>query len=47
MFAAGDMVANGLSTINPVLGMYGKGVMAVLKGVNSLGGSNTQEFSAD
>ena len=47
MFATGDMIANGLSTINPVLGMYGKGVMAVLKGVNSLGGSNTQEFSAD
>lgn len=47
LFAAGDTIANGLSSINPVLGMYGKGVMAVLKGVNSLGGSRTQKFSAD
>ena len=44
LFAAGDTIAEGLSTINPVLGMYGKGAMTLLKGINSLGGKKTQKF---
>lgn len=44
LFAAGDTIADGLSAINPVLGMYGKGAMTLLKGINSLGGKKTQQF---
>ena len=46
-FAIGDTIANGLGTVNPVLGLAGKGVMAALKGINSLGGKKARQFSVN
>ena len=46
-FQVGDTIANGLGTVNPVLGLYAKGAMTLLKGINSIGGKKTQAFSAD
>ena len=47
IFGAGDTIANGLMAVNPVLGMYAKGAMALVKGINNIGGKKTQKFSAN
>ncbi len=46
-FQVGDTATNILGTINPVLGLAGKGVMTALKGINSLGGKRADSFSID
>ena len=46
-FQVGDTATNILGTVNPVLGLAGKGVMTALKGINSLGGKRADSFSID
>jgi hypothetical protein len=47
IFGIGDTVANGLMAVNPVIGLYAKGIMTAAKGINNLFGSTTDDFSAD
>jgi hypothetical protein len=47
MFAAGDMAAGIVGSINPVAGLAVKGVNTLLQGINSLGGKKSEAFSAD
>ena len=46
-FTVGDTIASGIGMINPALGLAAKGVMTAFKGINSLGGKHTRQFSVD